>query len=105
MAQERGSPGPSSSSAAAPSASGTPLLSHQCQMERLERHIFGHLAGNTMDVPVIKLMSTQDPKPPFVVHVGPSVGCWERASSSRRRSGCCAHDTEQGSRHDIGSAF
>lgn len=58
-----------------------------------------------MKVPIIKLISTQDPKQPFVVHVHPSVECWENSSSSTRLFGCCADDMEQkeDSGHDIGS--
>lgn len=58
-----------------------------------------------MNVPIIKLISTQDPKQPFVVHVHPSVGCWENSSSSTRLFGCCADDMEQkkDSSDDIGS--
>lgn len=58
-----------------------------------------------MSVPITKLISTQDPKEPFLVHVLPSIRCWENSSSSTRSPfDCCIHDMEQkkDSSNDIG---
>lgn len=81
-----------SSSALSPRASRTHLLSHQCQMGRLECHVFGHLAERGTSVPITELISTQDPKQPFLVHILPSVGCWENSSSTKSPFDCCVHD-------------
>lgn len=87
MALEQGSGWPP-----ARCASRTHLLSHQCQRERLLCHIFGHLAGRATSVPITKLISTQDPKQPFMVHVLPSFGCWENFSSITSLFGCYTRD-------------
>lgn len=48
-----------------------------------------------MNVLITTLISAQDPKQPLLVHVLPSVRCWEHwASGTRNRDGCCSHALE-----------
>lgn len=41
------------------------------------------MAERSANVPITKLISTGDPKQPFLMHVLPSVRCWENSSSTR----------------------